>query len=463
MQIHRTPLLRLLVLLPVLLASPTPPCASDLDCSLNGACGAATCTCRRGWKGSSCGVLDLRPSPAGVEAFHRPTTASWGGGVVFAEGAWHLFVAVMERHCGLDTWGSNSAVYKAVSSTSSPAGPYVNESRVLSHWAHSPRVTQTPDGTYVVWHVGCGGGDNSSLTNCTNGTTPGTGPPPVHVRQGGGDGGGDGGDGGGDGEGDGQTPANTPSCKAINALTSHSIEGPWTERSIVDATALPYLRSALDDPAPLVFPNGTTWIIGRSWNDPWPKGGGRTPMGVARSVSTSAGDGDGDSAGDSDGDSTLRTTTNEPTTTGSTNPWEMTYVVDPVTIPQYRNTSAFAAHHAPEYIAGEDDFVWIDETSGTFHLLFHSMEGTCSQEYGDNEAGCHAFSEDGYDWILGNEPAYNSTIHYSDGKHKSVARRERPLLVFDRDGGFPTHLMTANQDSWLSDHTYTHIQPLGGD
>lgn len=302
-------------------------------------------------------------------------------------------------------WGHNSAIYHAVSSTGGAAGPYVDEKLVVSAWAHSPRITHAPDGTFLLWHVGCGHSPASSLSNCTNGTTPGPPPSvgPVTTAQ-------------------PQPPRLQPQqqCKGINAMASRSIHGPWTPALSLDLTADPYLHSSLDDPAPLHLSNGSTWIIGRSWNDPWPKGGGRTPMGVARSVQPS---------------------------------WNSTYVVDSTPIPQFRN----ATSKVIEYIAGEDDFVWIDKSSGTYHLLFHSMEGTCSTR--DNEAGCHAFSLDGHDWYLSQHAAYNSTIQYVGGATSALARRERPLLVFDSDGA-PAFMLTANQDSWASDHTYTHMQPI---
>jgi hypothetical protein len=231
-------------------------CKSDLDCSLNGKCGSEECSCRQGWKGNDCGILDLAPSSS-VEAFHRPLTASWGGGVIFAEGQYHLFVAVMEKHCGLDTWGANSAIYHAVSSLA--AGPYVNETIVVPHWAHSPRITQAPDGTYLLWHVGCGDEPDSDLKKgCTNGTTPGTGPPPAPAvpgspRE------------GPTSTGSGATNAGSENAcnrNGMNALSSKSIHGPWTQALSLVVTSKPFFPSSLDDPAPLHLPNGSTWIVG---------------------------------------------------------------------------------------------------------------------------------------------------------------------------------------------------------
>ena len=134
--------------------------------------------------------------------------------------------------------------------------------------------------------------------------------------------------------------------------------------------------------------------------------------------------------------------------------WNSSYIIDRSPIPQFRNATSKDA----EYVAGGDDFVWIDRETNTYHLLFHSMEGTCGD--GDNEAGCHAFSRDGHSWYVSSSAAYNSTVRFVGGATKFVARRERPLLVLDRSDGSPAFLLTAIQESWDSDHTYTHIQPV---
>lgn len=44
---------------------PPPPCASDLECSLNGKCdvGAGTCTCYEPWIGVDCSQFDILPAP----------------------------------------------------------------------------------------------------------------------------------------------------------------------------------------------------------------------------------------------------------------------------------------------------------------------------------------------------------------------------------------------------------------
>ena len=38
------------------------PCATGLDCSLNGKCASGVCTCNTGWTGRRCGTLSLAPA-----------------------------------------------------------------------------------------------------------------------------------------------------------------------------------------------------------------------------------------------------------------------------------------------------------------------------------------------------------------------------------------------------------------
>lgn len=176
----------------------THACTTDFDCQLNGACDGGACSCRPGWTGADCGQFDFLPAPT-THAFWRPTSASWGGSIVQEGNAWYMFLAFMEGHCGLNSWQPNSAIYRAVSTsgpkvmthTCSPLlysanssllqGPYVNETLLLPWFSHNPTVSVQPDGTTLVWHIGCGNEQGNFVQGCTNGTTPPP-PPPPPVR-----------------------------------------------------------------------------------------------------------------------------------------------------------------------------------------------------------------------------------------------------------------------------------------
>jgi hypothetical protein len=138
-------------------------CASNMDCSLNGQClGAGTCACHPGWKGVDCGVLNLgptgdSPAPGGTGRIYPAAgsnSSSWGGGVVFRDGKYHLYVSEMGEHCGLGTWNTNSFIRHAVSDTVD--GIYIPHEVVLGAWAHNAMPWVTPDGGIAIFHIGNG-------------------------------------------------------------------------------------------------------------------------------------------------------------------------------------------------------------------------------------------------------------------------------------------------------------------
>ena len=56
------------------------PCESDMDCSLNGKCGAAQagkCSCGTGWHGARCELLKLAPVDQSVRATLWPAISSY--------------------------------------------------------------------------------------------------------------------------------------------------------------------------------------------------------------------------------------------------------------------------------------------------------------------------------------------------------------------------------------------------
>lgn len=74
---------------------------------------------------------------------------------------------------------------------------------------------------------------------------------------------------------------------------------------------------------------------------------------------------------------------------------------------------------------------------GNFHALFHKF----TDEHPGS--GGHAFSPDGFTWILTDTAAYGTTITTSDGTPHNFNRRERPHLLFDKTGTRPTVLYTT--------------------
>jgi hypothetical protein len=76
--------------------------------------------------------------------------------------------------------------------------------------------------------------------------------------------------------------------------------------------------------------------------------------------------------------------------------------------------------------------------------------------------GRHAFSPDGVTWAFSNTPAgaYNTTIVYDDGSTHTLARRERPHLIFNKTSGAPMYLLNGVMQPDSGDYSYTFIQPV---
>jgi len=110
--------------------------------------------------------------------------------------------------------------------------------------------------------------------------------------------------------------------------------------------------------------------------------------------------------------------------------------------------------------AVEDPFVWQDHR-GNFHALFH--------KFTDESPNCggHAYSKDGFDWVLTNEPAYQTTITTADGAQHGFTRRERPHLLFDEKTGTIPAVLYSTLTQWSTsgandghDKAFTFAQPI---
>lgn len=162
-------------------------CADDADCNLNGACSSGTCACVAPWTGADCGALDFLPARAPDGAlYRRENVSSWCASALRDDaGVWHAVVAQMADNCGLNSWETNSQLIH-VTSTTGPEGPYGNETLIRLPFSHNPKLTRAPDGTYLVWHIGCGDNTTHRMGNCSGGVSPPLPPPPaVRLRVGG--------------------------------------------------------------------------------------------------------------------------------------------------------------------------------------------------------------------------------------------------------------------------------------
>jgi len=161
-------------------------CTDDAACNLNGACSAGTCACVAPWTGTDCGLLDFLPARAPDGAlYRREGVSSWCASTLRDDaGVWHAVVAQMADNCGLNSWETNSQLVH-VTSTSGPAGPYANETLIRLPFSHNPKLSRAPDGTFLIWHIGCGDNTTHRMGNCSGGVSPPPPPPPsVSLRVG---------------------------------------------------------------------------------------------------------------------------------------------------------------------------------------------------------------------------------------------------------------------------------------
>lgn len=161
------------------------PCASAMDCSLNGVCGdGGQCLCSPGWSGRQCGTLSLAPVDVQVLGFNPSSDgrnmSSWGGGAWEYEGVWHLFASRLDNHCGIGSYLLNSRVVHATSANL--AGPYLEADSILPPFAHEPVVARAPTGEFVMMTVHgplngfpecqCVDGTSTGCNGCNNSCHP---------------------------------------------------------------------------------------------------------------------------------------------------------------------------------------------------------------------------------------------------------------------------------------------------
>ena len=155
------------------------PCASDFDCSFNGACSAdGTCACDAGWRGFRCGELALgavdRAAP-GLREVNTSTGANvstWGAPMLLdgASGSWHAWASEMVDGCGLNSWRTNSQVVHF--EAADPGGPWARREVVQPVFAHEPNVVRGPAGEWVmVWSAFALPNASDRCSNCSAGTT----------------------------------------------------------------------------------------------------------------------------------------------------------------------------------------------------------------------------------------------------------------------------------------------------
>eukprot|EP01059_Diplonema_ambulator_P033486 TRINITY_DN7026_c0_g1_i1.p1 TRINITY_DN7026_c0_g1~~TRINITY_DN7026_c0_g1_i1.p1 ORF type:complete len:421 (+),score=83.33 TRINITY_DN7026_c0_g1_i1:129-1265(+) len=210
-----------------------------MGCSLNGECVDGLCICEPQWEGERCEVLRFERPMVWETGYHVEGNASWGGNAVFEDGVYHLFVAQMVGGCGLEDYGSNSAIVRATSVNVN--GPYTFQEYVVLPFAHNPTIRKLPDGSgYVIYFIG---GNKATPKNCTGAdatttpqatTTHTTNPPPNSVPT------------------------------SISTAFSRTIYGPWEVSPLyfdaASVNASKYLHTGFTNPSPHFLPDGSLYF-----------------------------------------------------------------------------------------------------------------------------------------------------------------------------------------------------------
>jgi hypothetical protein len=102
---------------------------------------------------------------------------------------------------------------------------------------------------------------------------------------------------------------------------------------------------------------------------------------------------------------------------------------------------------------GEDPFIWTD-SAGNYHILFHNFNSSA--------VGSHAFSPAGgglKTWYFdaAAPPAYTLSVPWVNGSTTSVARRERPQVLFNATSGAMLALSNGVMPSNANDGSFTML------
>jgi hypothetical protein len=369
-------------------------CATDWDCSLGGTCSEQLCVCDLWWTGESCAQLNLQPADPQACGLVAPGYLSWGGHPLrdAATGTYHLLASFMCNHATLDAWKTKSSIAHATSRD--PAGPYLipeglDKQLVLPPWSHGAYVVQDPPtGEYLLWHLGNASVDRSTWFPCYNSSDA------EEAAAG----------------GAAEAPAAglEPGGREAFVESAPSLEGPWTafnnNTGVLVSFPADSWTQMVDNPAPYIFPNGTTLLYFKGRPCP-PSWGALAPMciGVARADS-----------------------------------WRGPYTAlfsQPITHPE-----------------GEDPCVFRDPR-GRFHMLtnVNTWHARCPAGV---PCGGHAWSYDGLTFSNQSIGAFGPVVRWQNGSYFVGAYAERPQVLQDTDGTPLVFFTGFGMSSYFDSHNF---------
>lgn len=143
----------------------------------------------------------------------------------------------------------------------------------------------------------------------------------------------------------------------------------------------------------------------------------------------------------------------------------------------WRTVTDVNVDHSHGYVDGnyEDPFVYTD--AGGFHILWH-VYNTHEDKYEcvNSTVSAHFYSKDGFKWFTHGTQPYTTQVQLASGSIVTVSTRERPKILFDRNGAMthlvngvcsaiacppPTGPSTGCVDCKYNNWDYTLVQPIG--
>jgi len=120
----------------------------------------------------------------------------------------------------------------------------------MTYFAHNPKPIRAPDGTYLVYHIGCGNGLSDPIANCSGGITPKAQSSAAGTRA---------------------SEADLP-CGggSTSILASSSPYGPWQNLTVIAPPGGVPFPSSVDNPSPMFYPNGSVAVMFRSYTRQYP-------------------------------------------------------------------------------------------------------------------------------------------------------------------------------------------------
>ena len=401
-------------------AAPPPggaPCASSLDCWLNGDCAASAYVCDAAWTGAACNVLQQRPSqqlwppPDPLPANTSVLASSWGSTIVRDDaGVFHMFV---EAVCRTFTWMHIAGSVVVHATASAVGGPYSFADVALPQQSMTPHIVRDTDGAWLLLHqrnASVRGDPQCSGDYSEEGLAAAVEAARARRRGRGS---------GSAAEASWATPPNASEFDGPPSIArATSLNGPWVP---LDLNVTPPAGRAIDNPNPSLLP--------------LPGGAGYLLAFVSRPANRSE-------------------PYNEAVSFAFAADWRS------------GRFEPIVGNNAPDLsvIDCEDPFLW--RSFRGLHVVCHRRATTGPNPWNYTDCGGYGVSVDGKAWTWSPTPIYTTAIAWAGGGANGAvvqfARRERPEFLLSADGR-PEYLTAGVEltTGVLGNPSMSVLTPLG--